>query len=228
MKKLTLVAGAVLGLSMLGVGAHAQSFIAYNLATPVNGNDSYPSALGLDFHVNTNITITDLGVFDAATSGTGAAHPLGGTLVVSLYNTDTQSVVAGLSGFTFTAASPGTLIGGNLFKAVNGGAGVAIGPGNYTIVASGFSGKDQNGNSLLSGFTADTYYSGNLITINTTQFRYNAAGNPGDSFPTGTLSGQLNAGTIRFNANTPEPGALAMLGGLSVTGAGMLLRRRRK
>jgi hypothetical protein len=215
---------------MLASSAGAQSFIAYDLATPVLGTQNFPSTFGLDFKVNSVITIQALGVFDAATVP-GTAHTITDTLVTTIYNRDTQQAVPGLS-VTFTAVSPGTLVGGNLFKPVGGLLGVSLVPGNYTLASTGFINANKLGASSDPGFTADTYNEGGgLITIDKAHFRYNEnvpAFNGQDKFPLNTLNGQLNTGSLKFAPSTPEPGTVSLFLGLATVGAGAGFRLRRR
>lgn len=216
---------------MLAPSARAQSFIAYDLTTPVAGTQNFPSTLGLDFTVNTALTVQSLGVFDSAVAG--VPHTIVDTLVTTIYNRNTGLAVPGLS-VSFTAGSPGTLVGGNLFQTVGGAQGIALGPGNYTVASTGFINANKVGVSSDAGFVPDTYNEGGgVITIDKTHYRYNNAVAPfagNDVFPATVANGQLNAGTVKFALNTPEPGTVSLLLGLGTAGigAGFRLRRRRK
>jgi hypothetical protein len=230
MSRISIVIGIMLGCTVIGGSVSAQTFTAYNLALPVAGNQQFASTIGQAFTVNSPIIVSSLGAFDAAIPSTNTAHTLNGTIVTSIYNTVTQQVVTGLTD-TFTASSPGTLSGGYLYKTVGGLNGVVLPAGNYVIAWTSITDNDQDGNSLLSGFTAPTYNNGNnLITINTTQFQYNPLNSPylgADRYPINTLSGQLDAGTFTYTANTPEPGTVSLFGSLIVVAGGAIVRRRR-
>ena len=231
MKNLLWSVGLFGAVIVLAPSARAQT-IAYDLPTPVAGTQNFPSTLGLDFTVNLTAIIQDLGVFDSAVGG--VPHTIVDTLTTTIYDRATQLAVPGLTA-TFTAASPGTLHGGNLFKPVNGGLGITLAPGNYTVASTGFINANKFGYFGDPGFVPDVYNNGGgVLTINTTQYRYNNAIAPfagNDLYPATTANGQLNAGTFDFSAvsTTPEPGVLSLVLGLGTAGigAGVRLRRRR-
>lgn len=229
MSRSSIALGVLLGCTLLGGVANAQTFTAFDLASPVQGNQAYGATIGLIFTVNSPINVTSLGAFDAALP-TGAAHTLAGTLTTTIYNQTTQAAVSGLSA-SFSAADPGTLLGGYLYKSVGGLNGVTLAPGTYVIAWTATNVQDLEGNSTVPGYTPPTYSNGGgLITINQTQFRYNeqTAGNVGvDRFPTNVTGGQLTAGTFKFSAVTPEPGAVSLFAGMAVMGGSLVLRRRR-
>ena len=233
MSKVSIIAGIVLGCTVMGGAVSAQTFTAFDLATPTPGTTLYGSTIGVAFTVNSPIVVTSLGAFDAASSGAGAptAHTLNGTIVTTIYNSLTQSPVAGLS-TSFTAASPGTLAGGYLFKDVPG---VRLAPGNYVVAFTSITDNDQ----LAAGNIPPPIFNegGNLITINKTTIQYNEQ-TPGffgfDRYPgAGSATQQLYGGTFKFSApvapgSTPEPGAVSLLGGLCVAGSTFLRRRMRR
>ena len=107
---LALIAIAMaLGLS--GKPAHG-AFIAY--VNPAGNGNSFAggptglASMGMDFDVNSAITVTSLGAFDFAQDGQ-FLHDV----VVGIFDRDTQSLVG--STVTFSTASPGTLIDGSRF-----------------------------------------------------------------------------------------------------------------
>ena len=213
--------------SVIGGSASAQVITAFDLASPINGNQQYGATIGVDFSVNSPIIVTALGAFDAAVPNTSVAHTLNGTIVTTIYNSVTQQPVPGLSA-TFTALSAGTLLGGHLFKPTGN---ITLPIGNYVVAFTSITNNDQNGNSYNPGFIPDTYNeAGNLISINKFNFRYNQPSSAGfNLFPTTVTPGQFNAGSFQFTtAATPEPGTLSLLAGLAVMGGSTLARRRRK
>ena len=224
MSKVSVITGMMLGGMVIGGAVSAQTITAFDLASPVPGNQQYGATVGVEISVNTPIVVTSLGAFDAA-NATGTAHTLNGTIITTIYSSVNQQAVAGLS-TTFTAASPGTLAGGYLFKPT---AGVTLPVGNYVVAFTSVNNNDPIGNSTQGAFTPPAYNEGaNQITINKTQFRYNTTDFSGlDKYPLFTTPGQLNAGSFRFSANTPEPGTLSLFGGLIVMGSSALIRRRR-
>ena len=230
MSRLSMVAGLVLGCTVLSGAASAQIFTAMSLGNGVSGNQQYGSTLGTDFVVNQSIFVTSLGAFDEA------GHTLNGTISTTIYNNATQLAVPGLSA-QFTAASPGTLEGSYLFKTVGGQSGVTLSPGSYVVTWTSLTNNDREGNSGVGGFTSPLFNNGtgNPITINTTQSRFNEqipAAFGQDKYPVGTFGGVLDAGSFKFSktplvAATPEPGTLSLFAGLGVMGGSALLRRRR-
>jgi len=230
MSRISIVIGIMLGCTVIGGAVSAQTFTAYNLAQPVPGNQLFGATVGLDFTVNTSIIVNSLGAFDAAIPATHTAHALNGTIVTSIYNVTTQQLVPGLTE-SFSASSPGTLIGGYLYKDVNGINGIALAPGNYVVTWTTLNNNDQEGNSTVGGYTAPvTNNGGNLITIDTAHFRFNeqnATFTGVSAFPLNTTNGQLDAGTFTYTVNTPEPGTVSLFAGLMVAGGSAVLRRRR-
>ncbi len=227
MSKFTIIIGLALGASVVGGAVSAQTFTAFDLTTPAPGNQQYGATLGVAFTVNSPIVVTSLGAFDAAIPNTTTAHTLNGTIVTTIYNATTQAAVAGLSA-TFTAASPGTLAGGYLYKPVAG-LGVGLAPGNYVVAWTSITNNDQE---AAGAIPPPIFNEGNnVITINKTTVQYNEQ-TPAfflqDKYPGGsTFSGQLYGGTFKYSAQTPEPGAVSLFGGLVLAGGSALLRRRR-
>lgn len=227
MSKLSLIIGTMLGCVVIGGAGSAQTFTAFDLTTPQPGNSQYGSTLGVAFTVNSSIIVTSLGAFDAAIPNTTTAHTLNGTIVTTIYNATTQTAVAGLTA-SYTAASSGTLTGGYLYKTVGGLNGVALNPGNYVVAFTSITNNDQ----VAAGNIPPPIFNegNNLITINKTTLQYNEQIAPffgQDRYPGGGSStGQLYGGTFTFTANTPEPGAVSLFGGMAVVGSALLRRRR--
>jgi len=228
MSKLSLIIGSVLGCVVIGGAVSAQTYTAFDLTTPQPGNSQFGATLGLSFTVNSPIVVTSLGAFDAAVPNTITPHILNGTIVTTIYNSGTQAAVAGLSS-SFTAASPGVLSGGYLYKTVGGLNGVVLPVGNYVVAWTSITNNDQNANGSI---TPPIFNEGNnLITINKTSFLYNEPVNPvyfgQDKYPINSFGGQLYGPTFKYTANTPEPGAVSLFAGLVVMGGSAMLRRRR-
>jgi hypothetical protein len=225
MSRFSIVVGIMLGLTAASGAVSAQTITAFDLATAVPGNQSYGGTVGVAFTVNAPISVSALGAFDAAIPNTTTPHTLNGTILTSIYDSTTQVVVPGLTA-TFTAASPGTLVGGFLFKPTGG---ILLLPGSYIVTFTSPTASDQLGNSTVGAFgSAPTYNEGgNLISINKTQFQY--SGTTGSqTFPNAIVNGQLDAGSFQFKGVlTPEPGAVSLFGSLVVMGGSALLRRRR-
>lgn len=218
------------GLALLFIGcagvSHAQNLIAYNLATAPTGNYNTTGEMGLDFTVNSAITVTQIGVFDSKGNGFTTA-----TLTAQIYKLNslggtTGSLVAGTTA-TFSSASPGTIEptgGGNKFKDL--GTPITLAPGNYTIVAYGFTAADPAGNAQIGGFTPDTFNgSGGVIT----QSGFSRFGSSTGVLPTGISASNLKytAGTFAY-LQTPEPGAFTAAASMLMVGMGFGFRRRRR
>jgi hypothetical protein len=210
--------------SLVGASAllmQATPIVAYSNPTGA-GNQTFPGSLGMDFNVISaaGINVYSVGVFDSSQNG------LAKSLTVSFYNlANTATPVLTTSIPTGTG---GTVIGGDRFYALA--LPLFLAPGNYSIVAQGFSESDPNGNSNPLGMggsygTLDT--GGGLIS-----FVGNSRWGLGSGFPTGAdySAAKYGAGTFTYGsaavqtgggeaAATPEPGSAALLGaGLLVVG----------
>ena len=229
MSKLSLIIGTVLGCVVIGGSVSAQTFTAFDLTTPQPGTTTYGSTLGEAFTVNSSIIVTSLGAFDAAIPNTTTAHTLNGTIVTTIYNAATQTAVAGLTA-SYTAGSPGTLVGGYLYKTVGGLNGIVLAPGNYVV---GWTSITDNDQEAAGAIPPPIFNEGpNLITINKTTIQYNEQ-TPNffeqDKYPGGgSTVAQLYGGTFTYTANTPEPGVVSLFGSMIVMGSSVLIRRRRQ
>jgi hypothetical protein len=202
--------------------ANAASYTAYDNAANITGLQNYGGALGLDFQVNSAITITALGAFN-----NGVTSNLNGKDGTSGINVGifTLSGVAVGSSVHFTASSSITQLNGDAFLPVS----FTLTPGSYSIVAT----NDVNYNSSGAvNTTSTTNDGGGLISfINTARY------SPSTTFslPATIDQGPANrydAGSFQFvaasgsNSTTiPEPASALLLGaGL----AGMALLRRKQ
>ena len=116
------------------------TFIAYDLLTPTNGNQGKPGlSVGNDFYVVNPITVWKLGVFDHLGDGIiGNA-----ALTVQLYSRRGNSGSL-LDSVAFDATSPGELFGGHRFKALP--VPLTLLPGAYSVAAYGFDAVNLEGN----------------------------------------------------------------------------------
>jgi len=140
------------GLLTMVVPAHAD-FVAYTDPSGA-GNQTFMGNLALNFTVNSPITVTELGVFNAL--GDGVIH---GLIQVEIFNTDTSTPVT--PGLTFHGVY--TPVGNDVFQKLV--APVVLGPGNYQVDAVGFGASDPNGNISIPGSTGPMTNSGDGVLM---------------------------------------------------------------
>ena len=187
--------------------------VAYIVPAGTNGNQSFGGSLGMDFNVNEDIRVTQLGVFDSGSDG------LNRELTAHIY--DRNNPGSPIATLLFTPGDPGSLDGGSRFKSL---AGPLILPAGFqgAIVAEGYGAGEQNGNTH-GGAAAWSVFP-------TSALAYVGGGRHGTAglFPTNLDGGPINryaAGTFRFDViAVPEP-ATAML---SVFGVVIICARRRR
>lgn len=166
----------------LGYGQASTNPYAIPAATV--GAQSYPGALGMDFNVLRPVLATDLACFDSGSNGLN--RPI--TVVLWSRNQngtpadpgdDRQGTV--LASQVFTAAAPGTLVGGQRFKPLA--APLPLPAGSYTIVAYNYGPTEPNGNSTA--FNAMTNRGdGALEFVGTSRYGGSAApSSPAASWP---------------------------------------------
>ncbi|MEC9037004.1 MAG: hypothetical protein VX588_09295, partial [Verrucomicrobiota bacterium] len=102
------------------------------------GNQEFAGSLGMDFEVNSEIVVTDLGAFDSGSDG------LFQFITVELWTRDGGSGIEVIATESFDQDDEGILDGGHRFKALNNP--VALEPGSYTIVAYGYGPGEPNVN----------------------------------------------------------------------------------
>jgi len=236
MKRISIAIAAALLFSVGGMEAYGSAVLGYT--DTKGGNQSFNGDLALFFSANQDISITALGVFD---SGKVSTVPVGTTLYVGIYalnpNVTTTVEAAGVSpiaSVTFDNAGDGgpyTLTGSDLFQSISA---VALAPGNYEVVATGFS--------TSSSFKDGTYY-GSPGAANFSGGSY--LSNDGSGYigyvisPPGGLQyvlpvgdnnvsySHFDAGTFEF-IPTPEPGTLLLMGTGVLGLAGVVRRKFRK
>jgi len=186
--------------------------IAYNNDVTNLSLQNWGRSLGMDFQVNTPITITALGAFDngVLTNLNGSDGTSGVTVLI--YDLSNQQQVG--SSVTFSAANSGTQIGGDAFLPVN----FVLAPGSYSVVAW----NDINYNSFGTPNTTShlNMGGGDITFIGDSRYDFSAG-----IFPQQLDGGPVNrydAGTFEFS---PEPATFCMLGG-AFLGFGLLRRRR--
>ncbi len=144
----------------------AAPVIAYRVPAGITGNQAYSGSLGHDFEVRLPILVTRLGVFDSGGNG------LSSTITAQIWrHADPPQRLANL---TFSPASPGELAPGtsSRFKPLD--EPLVLGPGIYSVTASGYSAAEQNGNSSGDPPAWSTSSGGGLIRFIGTA-RYGAA-----------------------------------------------------
>ena len=209
---------AALAMMAAIVPAHASSIIAYT-DPGGSGNQAWGGNLALDFTVNSAITVSAMGVFNAAGAGL-----IAGTLQVAIFNTGTNTQVTP----TVTFHGAYTPTGFDVFQSITP---VTLGPGNYLVDAVGFSASDLNGNLNLGGSGPALNTGGGLLSFTGAGWDSNstldepltcaickAAPSPQNR--------QFDAGTFQFSAlsSVPEPGTAGLiLCGMALAAA---LRRR--
>ena len=184
----------------------AQSIIAYEIAPGTVGAQPHGGALGMDFIVNGNITVDDLGAFDSG--GDGIMLPI----TVELWSRNDGGTpldpaddfgISVLAMANFAPGDDGTLVDGSRFKALA--APLDLAAGAYTISAYGYGDTELNFNS--SGSMAPELATTDSLAITfvgTSRF-----GDPLDNgqFPASLDDGPVNrygSGTFAFTAEDSD------------------------
>jgi hypothetical protein len=179
----------------------AGRFIAYNVPGGTQGNQAYGGALGMDFDVTADITVTRLGVFDDGSDG------LNVPIAARIFDRD---VSAELAMIEFLPDDPGVLIAGSRFKALE--SPLALLAGFHgTIVASGYGGAERNGNQGVGPVDNLTTDDGGcrISYVGLGRFGNDPVGFPGT--PDGGPPNRYAAGTFEFQVlgqpidPTPQP-----------------------
>jgi MYXO-CTERM domain-containing protein len=213
--------GIVVGLLACSVLAKA-TLVPYS--DPLGqGTQDWGGNLALTFTVNSSVTVSALGVFNALGNGN-----ITGPIQVAIYNTVTNLQLTPVATFSGHYA-PGAL-GYDVFQPI---APVVLGPGSYEVDAVGFGPNDPNGNINTGSSTGPILNSGGgKLTFTGAAWDYDTAGldDPKtcvicQSAPT-PQSSQFDAGTFEVSS-TPEPGFYGVLG-LGLSGLVLVVSRRRR
>ena len=187
--------------------------------TELSGNQDY-SGVGVKFHVNSSVDVTDLGIFDSGQNGITSGTTLSAFLMTSVGVT--------LASQTFDNASPGTLDGRYRFKSIPV---TTLAPGDYVLAGYGWTPTDQEHNCNIGGACEVFNTGGGLLTYVSSP--YGGGTDPAGTLPTNECCGNLNffaAANMKFDATptngaVPEPATLLLLGSGLV---GLAAWRRKK
>ena len=204
-------AGAIAVLLFVTARADANT-IVFDNALQAGSQSNW--VLGMDFIVNNAVTVTQLGAFDENGDG---FH--GSTITVGIFDVVAGTLVGTSASFT---GMTGTLIGGSRFVSV---VPFTLNAGTrYSIVATGFTATDQNGNTGLGGFTSFNSVGGALSMVSK-----GGRWDVGSTFqlPTQNLGGYGQSDPV-FQAGTfavPDGGMTISLLGAAMVGLAMLRRK---
>ena len=117
--------------TLMFVFSPATGFAAFTLQTANNsvGNQAY-SGVGVEFTVNSAITVSELGIFDSGQDG------LSTTLTADLFQRTGPSAGTVVASTSFSSSDPGTLVADYRFKSITP---VVLAAGDYVLVGYGFS-----------------------------------------------------------------------------------------
>ena len=183
--------------------------IVYDIEAGTTGTQDFDGALGMDFDTNAELTVTALGAFDEDSDG------LNRDINVQLWSRDGAAGVEVLAELNFTGDDPGTLEGGQRFKALADP--VTLPAGSYTIVATGYGAGESNINASgqpASDFGMSTNDADGAIT-----FVGGSRWGPAGAFPPNADGGpaqRYGAGT--FKVAPPVPDTVADKGTWGNTG----------
>ena len=201
----------------LTAGIAGASTIAFDNAAAISPVQGFGGELGLDFTVNSAITIDQLGAFDNGIVAKFAGADGHSGVTIQIYNITSTPVAIGPS-VTFTPTNAGTQINGDAFLSVSP---FTLGVGRYTVVAV----NDDNYNTLGTANTTSTENTdGGLITFSGSS-RYSVSTSSFPAQPDGG-PGTVDAGTFSFGAAAaPEPSTFVLFG---LGGALAFFARRRR
>ncbi len=186
--------------------------LVYDTAPTTPGNQNWGGTLGLDFNVNTAVTVTALGSFDSGKDG------ITSNIFVGIFDLSTGLLVAPAVNLNRTANCGGTAY---VSVAI---APIVLAAGSYQLASWGYDqGADINyNNSGPGGPIVFDSLSGALTAVGT---RYSNGNAPG-VLATNSAIGTTRYGAGTFAAVVPEPATWGlMIAGFAMTG---VAARRRK
>lgn len=184
------------------LGYNVAASTAYSVGSGTVGTQAYAGSLGMDFDVIRPVQITELGCFDSGSNG------LSRTITVVLWSRNQNGTPGStaddlpgtvLASEIFTAGSPGTLSGGQRFKALA--SPLTLPAGSYTILGYNYGSGEPNGNSAVFNDATNTG-GGALAFVGTSRYGVTAppasvaASWPGS--PDGGPAARYASGTFRF------------------------------
>lgn len=198
--------------ALLASAPVAAATLIYDTTPATPGNQAWGGTLGLDFNVNSQVTVTRLGTFDSGKDG------ITSDIFVGIFNLANGQLVAPAINLNGTANAGGTAY---VTQAITP---IVLAAGNYQLASWGYNlGADVNYNNGANGgpIIFNSLF-GRLTAVGT---RYSDFGSPG-VLGTNTDFGTTRYGAGTFAAYVPEPATWGlMITGFAMTGAAM---RRRK
>jgi hypothetical protein len=181
---------------LAGSGA-ASATLVHNLTPATLGNQAYTDNLGLDFTVNTPVTVNRLGAFDSGADGIVT------NIIVGIWNLDTQAFVTPLVNFNGSRATNGRAY------AVKSITDVVLAAGHYSVIGTGFNATDLDYNTNIAGVNGASpiSFDGYGGAISNDLSRYGGGANPS----TGTVFPYASAFAGGTFGVVPEPASWALL-----------------
>ena len=207
------VSAALIALSAALGTAPSRAVILQTADNGGAGNQAF-SGVGLEFTVNSPISVNALGIYDSGLDGitgplTADLMTTGGTLLASQ---------------TFTNASGTQVNGGYLFQSITP---VTLSAGNYYLMGYGWTGTDLEHNSNVSG-NPDTFNGGGLVSF--VEAVWGSGSDLSGTVPTNTYGPTapdfFSSANMAFTSAVPEASTCAMLL-LGFAGVGFMAYRRK-
>jgi hypothetical protein len=202
------------------------AYIGQNNGTVIPPLQGFTGPLGMDFDVNSSITINAMGVYNFNAI---ADTELVSQLKVAIFNRDTGTMVLGTD-TTFQPDTAYTQLPGDAYDLFQSITLVTLAVGHYSVVAVGFNPNQPNGNHGFSGGVGATegILDGSISYVGSSRY----AGSNGTLFFPTTIDGgppnRYDAGTF----SVPEPGFYSIFAVFVVFALGLIglfakVRRRK-